>query len=69
MNWQIVLFKTIGGHGLFFMGMKVMSESVQKAAGDKLRKILKVLTSNRFVGAFVGFIITAIISRAARRRL
>ena len=38
-----------------------MSESVQKAAGDKLRKILKVLTSNRFVGAFVGFLITAII--------
>jgi len=61
MNWEIVLFKTIGGLGLFFMGMKVMSESVQKAAGDKLRKILKVLTSNRFVGAFVGFIITAII--------
>lgn len=61
MNWSYIIFHTLGGLGLFFMGMKVMSESVQKAAGDKLRKILKVLTSNRFVGAFVGFIITAII--------
>ena len=61
MNWSYIIFHTLGGLGLFFMGMKVMSESVQKAAGDKLRKILKVLTSNRFVGAFVGFLITAII--------
>ena len=61
MDWSYIIFHTLGGLGLFFMGMKVMSESVQKAAGDKLRKILKVLTSNRFVGAFVGFLITAII--------
>ena len=61
MSWSYIIFHTLGGLGLFFMGMKVMSESVQKAAGDKLRKILKVLTSNRFVGAFVGFLITAII--------
>jgi len=42
-----------------------MSEGMQKAAGDRLRKILKVLTTNRFVGVFVGFLITAIIQSSS----
>ncbi|MGI6394054.1 MAG: Na/Pi cotransporter family protein [bacterium] len=65
MNWELVVFQTIGGLGLFLMGMKIMSEGMQKAAGDRLRKILKVLTTNRFIGVFVGFMITAIIQSSS----
>ncbi|HRQ69118.1 MAG TPA: Na/Pi cotransporter family protein [bacterium] len=65
MDWKLVIFQTVGGLGLFLMGMKIMSEGMQKAAGDRLRKILKVLTTNRFVGVFVGFLITAIIQSSS----
>ncbi|MBU1413084.1 Na/Pi cotransporter family protein [Myxococcota bacterium] len=65
MDWRLVIFQVAGGLGLFLMGMKIMSESMQKAAGDRLRKILKILTINRFVGVFVGFVITAIIQSSS----
>ncbi len=65
MDWRSVMFQAAGGLGLFLMGMKIMSEGMQKAAGDRLRKILKILTSNRFMGVFVGFIITAIIQSSS----
>lgn len=65
MDWKLVVFQTLGGLGLFLMGMKVMSEGMQKAAGERLRKILRVLTANRFVGVFVGFVITAIIQSSS----
>ncbi len=65
MNWTQIIFNTFGGLGLFLMGMKVMSESVQKIAGDGLRKVLSFLTSNRFMGIFVGFSITAIIQSSS----
>ncbi len=65
MDWKLVVFQTVGGLGLFLMGMKIMSEGMQRAAGDRLRKILKVLTTNRFVGVFVGFLITAIIQSSS----
>ena len=65
MDWKVVIFQAVGGLGLFLMGMKIMSEGMQKAAGDRLRKILKVLTTNRFVGVFVGFVITAIIQSSS----
>jgi phosphate:Na+ symporter len=44
----------IGAVGLFLYGMKLMSEGLQKAAGDKLRNILALMTNNRFIGAFTG---------------
>lgn len=65
MDLKFVLFQVVGGLGLFLMGMKIMSEGMQKAAGDRLRKILRVLTTNRFVGVFVGFAITAIIQSSS----
>lgn len=65
MNWTEILFNTFGGLGLFLMGMKVMSDSVQKLAGDGLRKVLSFLTNNRFMGIFVGFSITAIIQSSS----
>ena len=44
-----------GGLGLFLFGMKMMSESIEKAAGAKLRKILEIFTTNKFAGLGVGY--------------
>ncbi len=60
-----VLFNLIGSLGLFLYGMKVMSDGIQKAAGDKLQNILNHITSNRFVAVFTGFAITAIIQSSS----
>ena len=46
---------------MFLYGMKIMSEGLQKIAGDKLRNFLSAMTSNRVKGVFTGFLITAII--------
>ena len=48
MNYSILDFlKLIGSLGLFLYGMKIMSEGLQKVAGDKLRSILTAMTKNR----------------------
>ena len=65
MNWTQIAFQAFGGLGLFLMGMKIMSESMQRAAGEKLRKTLNFLTSNRFKGIVVGFLVTAIIQSSS----
>ena len=61
--WTIV--QLIGGLGVFIYGMKIMAESLEKAAGDKLRRGLEVLTTNRFAGAGVGCGITALIQSSS----
>ncbi len=65
MNWQQIIFQCIGGLGLFLMGMKFMSEGMQKAAGNRLRKTLNFLTKNRFMAISVGMLITAIIQSSS----
>lgn len=55
----------VGSLGIFLYGMKLMSESLQKVAGNKLRNILSVMTSNRFKGIFTGFLITSIIQSSS----
>lgn len=59
------LLKLLGALGLFLFGMKLMSESLQKVAGDRLRGILSAMTSNRYKGIFTGFLITAIIQSSS----
>lgn len=49
----------LGGLALFLYGMKMMSDGLEKTAGDKMQAILEKLTSNRFVGIIVGALITA----------
>ena len=62
MDYSFLDFLTlIGAIGMFLYGMKIMSEGLQKIAGDKLRNILSVMTTNRVTGVFTGFLITAII--------
>ena len=50
---------------MFLYGMKVMSEGLQKAAGDRLRNILSAMTRNRFTGTLTGFAITALIQSSS----
>lgn len=66
MNYSILdLLGLLGAVGLFLYGMKVMSEGLQKAAGDRLRNILGVMTKNRFTGTLTGFLITALIQSSS----
>ncbi|MCF8299265.1 MAG: Na/Pi cotransporter family protein [Saprospiraceae bacterium] len=48
----------VGSLGLFLFGMKLMSESLQKVAGNKMRSILATMTSSRLRGVFTGFLVT-----------
>ena len=50
-----------GGLGLFLFGMELMSDSIEKVAGARLRRILEIFTTNRFMGMIVGIIFTGII--------
>ena len=58
---QQLIFGLLGGLGMFLFGIKIMSEGLQKIAGNKMRKIIGALTDNRFIGALVGIAVTAII--------
>ena len=57
--------KLIGSLGMFLYGMIIMSESLQKVAGSKMRSILSAMTSNRFLGFLTGFLITSIIQSSS----
>jgi phosphate:Na+ symporter len=66
MNYSFVDFLALlGAVGLFLYGMKVMSEGLQKAAGDRLRSILSAMTKNRFMGVATGILITALIQSSS----
>lgn len=66
MNYSLLDFLCLlGSVGLFLYGMKVMSEGLQKAAGDRLRNILSAMTRNRFAGLMTGFAITALIQSSS----
>ena len=60
-----ILLSMAGGLGLFLMGMKLMSDGIEKAAGAKLRDVLELFTKNRFVGMIVGVIFTAIVQSSS----
>ena len=54
-----------GGLGLFLFGMRVMSDSIEKVAGARLRRILEIFTTNRFAGMIVGIIFTGIVQSSS----
>jgi len=55
----------LGGLGLFLYGMKVMSEGLQSATGEKLKNVLWKVTNNRFKGVLTGFFITGLIQSSS----
>ena len=66
MNYGIFeLLKLIGSLGVFLYGMKLMSEALQKVAGERMRRILSAMTSNRVKGVITGILITAIIQSSS----
>jgi len=50
---------------MFLFGMKVMSEGLQKSAGERMRKALHYMTNNRLIGVFTGFMVTAIVQSSS----
>lgn len=66
MNFGFFEFLQLAGAlGFFIYGMKLMSESIQKVAGSKMRTILSAMTSNRFKGVFTGFALTSLVQSSS----
>ena len=60
-----VLIQTLGGLGLFVLGMKLMTEGLQMAAGNRIRNILKAVSDNRLVGFATGAAVTAMVQSSS----
>ncbi|MBR5249086.1 MAG: Na/Pi cotransporter family protein [Bacteroidales bacterium] len=65
MNIVLQILTLLGSLGMFLFGMTLMSESLQKVAGDKLRSILAAMTSNSFNRILTGILVTAIIQSSS----
>jgi phosphate:Na+ symporter len=66
MQYGVVdLLKLLGSLGFFLFGMKLMSESLQKVAGDRMRGILAAMTSNKYKGVLTGLLITTIVQSSS----
>jgi phosphate:Na+ symporter len=64
MDWYMVT-QLIGGLGLFLFGMQLMASGMQKAAGDRLRRILEILTSKPIVAVFTGIVVTVLVQSSS----
>ncbi|MDP6418888.1 MAG: Na/Pi cotransporter family protein [Candidatus Krumholzibacteria bacterium] len=65
-SWVLfMIFGLLGGLGLFLFGMEMMSKSMQRSAGSRMRSILGALTKNRFVGLGVGAFVTMLIQSSS----
>jgi phosphate:Na+ symporter len=62
---QSITFGLVGGLGLFLYGMKIMAAGMQKAAGDKLRRILELLTSNPYMATLTGVLVTVLVQSSS----
>lgn len=63
-----IIFGLVGGLAIFIFGMNMMSECLQKAAGDKMKKILSMLTKNPVLGVLAGALTTAVYRAAVPQR-
>lgn len=65
-SWvAFMIFGLLGGLGLFLFGMEMMSTSMQRSAGGRMRSILGALTANRFIGVAVGAFVTMVIQSSS----
>ncbi len=55
----------IGGLGLFLYGMNLMGSALQRSAGSKLKRLVEILTRNRFIGVLVGIVVTMVIQSSS----
>ena len=67
MNLDMVetILRMCGGLGLFLFGMKLMGDGLEMTAGAKLRTLIEKLTTNKYMGALVGLIVTAVIQSSS----
>ena len=65
MEGILLFFNLLGGLGVFLLGIKMMSDGLQKAAGNRLRKIISGATGNRFTATFSGILVTSIIQSSS----
>ena len=62
---QEIIFSLIGGLGLFFLGMRMMSDSLRKVAGNRLKSTLEILTKKPIIGLFIGTLITMLVQSSS----
>ncbi|MCA9398406.1 MAG: Na/Pi symporter, partial [Candidatus Omnitrophica bacterium] len=62
---SILIMDIIGGLGLFFLGMRTMSDGLKKIAGERLKSFLHYVTKHRISGVFVGALITLLIQSSS----
>ncbi|RXT00302.1 Na/Pi cotransporter family protein [Ammoniphilus sp. CFH 90114] len=62
---QDVLFKFLGGLGIFLFGIKYMGDGLEKSAGDRLRDILEKMTTNPIKGVLAGIIVTVLLQTSS----
>ena len=60
-----IIFGLLGGLAVFLYGMNMMSDNLQRAAGDRMKRILKVLTINPLMGAISGALVTAVLQSSS----
>jgi phosphate:Na+ symporter len=60
-----VLIQTLGGLGIFILGMKFMTEGLQMAAGNRIRNVLKAVSNNRIIGFITGAGVTALVQSSS----
>ena len=60
-----VVFGLVGGLAMFLFGMNSMSDALQKAAGEKMKKVLSFLTKNPIMGALAGALVTAVLQSSS----
>lgn len=64
-DWELTVFAILGGLGVFLFGINMMSDSLKKLAGSKLKIILEKTTNTPLKGIFVGIIITGLIQSSS----
>ncbi|MCD7929186.1 MAG: Na/Pi cotransporter family protein [Clostridiales bacterium] len=60
-----IVFGLLGGLAIFIYGMNLMSECLQKAAGERMKQILGLLTRNRIMGVLAGALVTAVLQSSS----
>ena len=60
-----LLFKLVGGLGIFLLGMKYMSDGMQAVAGSRLRGMISIATNNRLLATGVGVVVTCVVQSSS----
>ncbi|MGY8686513.1 MAG: Na/Pi cotransporter family protein, partial [Verrucomicrobiales bacterium] len=65
MSTFLQILHIVGCLGVFLFGMKVLSEGIQKVAGEKMRQVMATMTQNRFAGVSTGFFTTCLLQSSS----